>query len=79
MPKSLNGTVRMSSLLPRKAMAFIGHVLKSDQVLAKPDPPRARPTRPGWRVSPPPGRRPRPSPPGASESDAESEPASVGS
>ena len=75
-PKSLNGTVRMGSLLPRKAMAFIGRALKSDQVLAKPD----RTARAAYeaRMS---GMSP-PAPaaaPAASESDAESEPASVGS
>ena len=36
-PRSLNGTVRMSALMPRKAMAAIGRMLKSDQVLANPD------------------------------------------
>jgi NAD(P)-dependent dehydrogenase (short-subunit alcohol dehydrogenase family) len=78
-PKSLNGTVRMSSLLPRKAMAFIGHALKSDQVLAKPD--RAARAAYEARMSgmsqPIPAAAP--APPAPSEPDAESEPASVGS
>jgi NAD(P)-dependent dehydrogenase (short-subunit alcohol dehydrogenase family) len=73
-PKSLNGTVRMGSLLPRKAMAFIGRALKSDQVLAKPD----RIARAAYEARMT-GMSPPPAAPTASESDAESEPASVGS
>ena len=36
-PKSLNATVRMGYLLPRKAMQAVGRIVKSDQVLANPD------------------------------------------
>jgi NAD(P)-dependent dehydrogenase (short-subunit alcohol dehydrogenase family) len=36
-PKSLNGTARMTALMPRKVAQTIGHLLKSDQVLANPD------------------------------------------
>jgi NAD(P)-dependent dehydrogenase (short-subunit alcohol dehydrogenase family) len=74
-PKSLNGTVRMGSLLPRKAMNFIGRALKSDQVLANPDRTaraayEARMSGMASLAAPPPA-----APPAASES----EPASVGS
>jgi NAD(P)-dependent dehydrogenase (short-subunit alcohol dehydrogenase family) len=78
-PKSLNGTVRMGSLLPRKALSFISRALKSDQVLAKPDHTaravyEARMT----GMSSPPAAAPAP-PAAVSQTDAESEPASVGS
>ncbi|HZP14193.1 MAG TPA: SDR family oxidoreductase [Nocardioides sp.] len=36
-PKSIGATVRMGSLMPRRAWQAISHLLKGDQVLAKPD------------------------------------------
>ncbi len=36
-PKSMKGTVRMTSLMPRRALRAINKVLKGDQVLANPD------------------------------------------
>ncbi len=36
-PKSMNATVRLTALLPRRAAEAIGRALKSDQVLARPD------------------------------------------
>jgi NAD(P)-dependent dehydrogenase (short-subunit alcohol dehydrogenase family) len=36
-PKSIGATVRMGNLMPRRAWAAISHLLKGDQVLAKPD------------------------------------------
>lgn len=36
-PKSMKGTVRMTSLMPRRALLMINKVLKGDQVLANPD------------------------------------------
>jgi NAD(P)-dependent dehydrogenase (short-subunit alcohol dehydrogenase family) len=77
-PKSLNGTVRMGALIPRKAMNFIGRALKSDQVLAKPDHTAraAYEARMNTISSPPAAAQAAPE---ATTSDTESEPASVGS
>jgi NADP-dependent 3-hydroxy acid dehydrogenase YdfG len=36
-PKSMSATVRFGALVPRRAMEAIGHLLKGDQVLARPD------------------------------------------
>ncbi len=36
-PKAMRGTVRMTSLMPRRALRVINKVLKGDQVLANPD------------------------------------------
>lgn len=36
-PKSIGATVRMGNLMPRRAWQAISHLLKGDQVLAKPD------------------------------------------
>ena len=73
-PKSLNGTVRMSALMPRKAMAAIGRVLKSDQVLANPD----HLKRAAYEARMTSMTGPAPAEPAAA-SDAESEPASLAS
>jgi NAD(P)-dependent dehydrogenase (short-subunit alcohol dehydrogenase family) len=77
-PKSLNGTVRMGALIPRKAMNFIGRALKSDQVLAKPDHTAraAYEARMNTISSPSAAAQAAPE---ATTSDTESEPASVGS
>src|SRR5438270_838790 len=36
-PKSVVGIVRLNALMPRKAMEWVGKMLKGDQVLANPD------------------------------------------
>ena len=36
-PKSMNATVRLTAIVPRRAAEAIGRALKSDQVLARPD------------------------------------------